>query len=107
MSTVPTPDTTLLSTPDLSSPHPTENPIHPGPTPYRASYFHFSSSPYPAGEPLDSPHIRDEDEGMEMDGVGGGYCEGMEDEVKGRYEETNRLLRELEVVRRRRWGEGG
>jgi hypothetical protein len=56
---------------------------------------------------LDSPHIRDEDEGMEMDGVGGGYCEGMEDEVKGRYEETNRLLRELEVVRRRRWGEGG
>jgi hypothetical protein len=28
----------------------------------------------------------------------------MEDEVKKRYEEANRLLRELEVVRRQRWG---
>lgn len=43
---------------------------------------------------------------MEMDGMGG-VGEEMEDEVKRRYEETNRLLRELEVVRRRRWGEGG
>ena len=29
-----------------------------------------------------------------------------EDEVRQRYEETNRLLAELDMVRRRRWGEG-
>jgi hypothetical protein len=34
-----------------------------------------------------------------------GYELEMEDEVKKRYEEANRLLAELEVVRRRRWGE--
>jgi len=29
-----------------------------------------------------------------------------EEEVRQRYEETNRLLAELDMVRRRRWGEG-
>jgi hypothetical protein len=31
----------------------------------------------------------------------------VEDEVRRRYEETNRLLAELAVVRRQRWGEDG
>ena len=46
---------------------------------------------------------------MEMDGshTGLGGDDLMEDEVKRRYEETNRLLRELEVVRRGRWGDSG
>ena len=52
--------------------------------------------------------IRDDDETMEMDGSSlGGRNDEMEDEVRKRYEETNRLLRELDVVRRRRWGECG
>lgn len=39
--------------------------------------------------------------------VAGGYDQMMEDEVGKKYEETNRLLGELEVVRRRRWEEHG
>ena len=41
---------------------------------------------------------------MDIEGARGE--EEMEEEVKRRYEDANRLLRELEVVRRQRWGEG-
>jgi hypothetical protein len=43
------------------------------------------------------------DDGMEVDGEMA--MEQGDEEMKHRYEEANRLLRELEVVRRQRWGE--
>ncbi|GFZ50679.1 hypothetical protein JCM24511_08437 [Saitozyma sp. JCM 24511] len=130
-----TPDTTLLQTPHpvvRPSPHglhglqanDASNP-HFAPTPYRqqhpppSSSTHLpSSSPFPAFQPSSDGHLYpynhpegDEDEAMEVladaedeaehDGVTG--LPGQD--VKRRYEEANRLLAELNVVRRQRWGD--
>ena len=112
MSGLPTPDSSILHTPTLPTPQhtTTHTYLHPGHTPYRTGQSYYpSSSPFDASnmypsDAVNSPLIRDEDESMEMEVDGEA---GMEGEVKRRYEETNRLLRELEVVRRERWGDGG
>ena len=64
-----------------------------------------SSSPFPARDTLTT---QEDDDGMELDGTTTQiHGKHIDYEVQSRYEETNRLLRELEVVRRSRWGEGG
>ncbi|ORY25170.1 hypothetical protein BCR39DRAFT_590283 [Naematelia encephala] len=71
-----------------------------GPTPYRPG--HFPSSPLARDHGIDG---MDQDESMDMDDeADGGQAE---EEVRKTYEETNRLLAELEVVRRTRWGGNG
>lgn len=91
-------------------------------TPYR-SYHIPSSSPFPSTATY-APSDSADEESMEMeqdhphpDHTAGGLShtnpndeqgqpQQVNDEVKRRYEEANRLLAELDVVRRRRWGEG-
>ncbi|WRT63622.1 uncharacterized protein IL334_000545 [Kwoniella shivajii] len=88
---------TLIPDSTLVSPHPA----------YRNHPSNPDSSPFNSHHPsvqLRSPSYMDgmvEDEDMEVIDDDPG---GMDKEIKRRYEETNRLLGELEVVRRRRWG---
>ncbi|KAK8845410.1 hypothetical protein IAR55_006123 [Kwoniella newhampshirensis] len=98
---------TVFSTPTLASPHHLP--------PYRqANEYHYAdSSPYnphlhPQTHLSDgiSERMGDDDDMMEVLDDEVEVNDDDDDDVKSRYEETNRLLRELEVVRRRRWGEG-
>ncbi|WVF66436.1 hypothetical protein IAT40_001176 [Kwoniella sp. CBS 6097] len=122
---------TLISTPPVPSPHPhtrsagyLQSPSH---LHAHTNSYRQQTTSYPDSSPfqsqlmgssnfsLHSPSVRSamegegEDEEMEylaQDDTLSGYGYDGEDEVKRRYEEANRLLGELEVVRRRRWGEG-
>ncbi|EIW73258.1 hypothetical protein M231_03644 [Tremella mesenterica] len=72
-------------------------------TPYR-NHVSLSSSPYPSTRvPASETDTYTDDD--EMDGCGGQVDEVGEEAVRKRYEEANRLLAELEVVRRQRWGQ--
>ncbi|WWC66925.1 uncharacterized protein I206_100832 [Kwoniella pini CBS 10737] len=82
--------------------------ISPYPT-YRNQPSYPDSSPVNSHHPsveLRSPSYGQlngmEDDDMEI--LHSGLSEAVEDEIRKRYEETNKLLAELEVVRRNRWG---
>ncbi|OCF59751.1 hypothetical protein L486_02424 [Kwoniella mangroviensis CBS 10435] len=93
---------TYINEPTLVSPHPS----------YRNQPSYPDSSPFNSHHPsveLHSPsHVHDGDEDMEVldtDNADPLHLREIEDEVvRKRYEETNRLLGELAVVRQRRWG---
>ncbi|WWD22356.1 hypothetical protein CI109_106847 [Kwoniella shandongensis] len=91
---------TVYSTPTLTSPHPYRQYTYPDSSPFNP-HVHAHAHAHPQ-----SDGMTDERGGDDMMEVLEDEVE-VEDEVKRRYEETNRLLGELEVVRRRRLGEGG
>ena len=89
---IPSPQSTALLTPpqEYRSPPPTHT---------RES----SSSKIRSSSPPPDTLIGDGSDGMEVLQDE----DAMEEDVRRRYEDANRLLAELEVVRRERWGEGG
>jgi len=112
----PIPDNTILQTPALKSHYNLPYFAQPGetPAPYRSA-FTPSSSPFPSqSHTLYSSNSHShltpgpvDDDPMEMFVTPERQPRNeAEDDVKQRYEETNRLLAELDMVRRRRWGEG-
>lgn len=72
---------------------------------HNTPYSHLNNTPESSAEYTPAPQRYAG--GMEFDTPAGKADNGdaMEEEIKIRYEETNRLLAELEVVRRNRWGE--
>ncbi|WVR03350.1 hypothetical protein IAU60_000341 [Kwoniella sp. DSM 27419] len=106
-----TSSSTLISTPTAHSPLPPTYRQHPYPdsSPFGSTVFD-SVQPYGHDErSAMSPSysaFHGDDEEMLDDGVLGMHSDA-EREAIARYEEANRLLGELEVVRRRRWGENG
>jgi hypothetical protein len=108
----------MVPGPSYPTPSPKYNPAqtflspnqnHTGPTPYRTTAWTSSSpftTPYQHDHNLNS---HETDDGMDLElpnGMEDGEVEvELEDEITSGYEEANRLLRELEVVRRQRWGD--
>lgn len=84
-----TPNSTILQTPQFSTPYRTTH--HPSSSPYPSTKVHFPSE-------VDSLMGDDDMDGSRVEDAG-------EEAVRKRYEETNRLLAELEVIRRQRWGD--
>ncbi|WWC58024.1 uncharacterized protein I303_100559 [Kwoniella dejecticola CBS 10117] len=87
----------------LVSPHPAyrNHPSYPDSSPFNSHHPSVELRSPSYGNDL-GHHMDDED--MEMLNPHLGTSDAMEDEIRKRYEETNRLLGELEVVRRTRWG---
>jgi len=103
-----TPDYSMLQTPGASA---SSASYFPEPQ-YRNTAFPPSSSPFPSqtytAYSSNTEHTPDNrgQGAMEVDMTPDRGRHQAEVEVRRRYEETNRLLAELEVVRRQRWGEG-
>lgn len=103
-----TPDTALLATPALPAsyrspiPSSSSTQLHLGSTPYRTPSFPmsspFSSHMIRYTDSPDASCLRDEEDEMEM------LDDAERDDMRRSYEEANRLLADLEVDRRRRWG---